>query len=231
VCTCGTCSTTTQPTCQDGAIQSSYDTGGNACGTPALPLGNNPGGTCDTDLYKGSYAGFDLRYTAPAASGGQCSSPGVASGTVTYGSQDTECTADSATSGGCSGDECTPSLPSPYMACIIQSGSTSCPFGSSFSQQHLVGTGSEVVCAACGCNVTATCGGRVVLYTDTGCTQGAFSVGADGACHAVTGADAGVDFNSYKYIANAPGDVQCASTGSSNATVTLSNEQTVCCVP
>jgi hypothetical protein len=118
------------------------------------------------------------------------------------------------------------------MACIIQNGSSSCPSGSSFSQQHLVGTGSDVTCTACGCNVTATCSGEVVFYADSSCTQGESNVAADSACHAGPTSDAGSAFSSYKYIANAPGDVQCASTGSSSATaVTLSNEQTVCCVP
>jgi hypothetical protein len=240
-CTCGQCSVTTQPTCQNGQIASYYDLHGpiNLCGLAGTPpaLGNNPGGACDTDNYKGNSDGLDLKFVAPGPSGGQCSSPGVATGTVTYGSQDRECTADSATSGGCSGSECTPSLPSPYLACIVQSGGpTPCPAGSPFTQQHVVGTGADVVCSTCGCNVSATCGGRVALFTDTGCTQDETDIGADGQCHAGPAPGAGdggsTAFNSYKYIANPPGNVGCAPTGSSNATsVTLSNEQTVCCVP
>jgi hypothetical protein len=226
-----------QPTCQDGQITSAYDIHGavNLCPVPGSTLGNNPGGACDTDIYSGNYDGLDLKFVAPGASGGQCSSAGQATGTVTYGSQDRACAPDSATSGGCSGDECTPSLPSPYMACIVQSGSNPCPSGSSFTQQHLVGTGSDVMCSACGCNVTATCSGKVELFTDKGCTQGETDFPADSACHEGPASGAGdggmTDFYSYKYIASAPGSVACASTGSSNATVTLTNEQTVCCVP
>jgi hypothetical protein len=202
---------------------------------PASTLGNNPGGACDTDIYNGNYDGIDLKFVAPGPSGGQCSSAGQATGTVTYGSQDRACTPDSATSGGCSGDECTPSLPSPYLACVVQSGSNPCPSGSSFTQQHLVGTGSDVACSACGCNVTATCSGKVALFVDKACTLGETDIPADSACHDGPPSGAGdggmTDFYSYKYIADAPGSVACAPTGSSNATVTLANEQTVCCVP
>ena len=102
--------------------------------------------------------------------------------------------------------------------------------------QHVVGTGVTLDCSACACNVTADCGGKVELFTDDGCTQGEIDVEADGMCYegpAVgSGGLGGTVFNSYEYAADAPDNVDCASTGSSSATsATLANEQTICCLP
>jgi hypothetical protein len=232
-CACGACSIGTQPTCTAGAITSSFDVhnilGSNTCGSPGTPptLNNDPAGGCDTDLFTGNYAGLDLEYLAPAASGGQCASAGQATGNLSYVSQDGLCAPVVAQGAGC----CVPSLAAPYGACVAQSGSVSCPAGTPFTEQHVVGTGVTLTCTDCGCNVTAECGGRVTLFTDTSCMEDEFDVGADGTCHPGPPGLA-TSFNSYRYVANIPANVACAATGSSSAAnVTLVNEQTICCQP
>ncbi len=240
-CACGTCSVGTQPTCAAGAIATFYDIHGpatNTCGLPANPaqLGNNPAGACDTDLYKGNEDGLDLKFVAPGASGGQCTSAGQATGNITYASQDRVCTADNGQAAGCNGNQCTPNLAAPYLACVAQTGAVSCPAGSAFTQQHTVGTSVTLTCSACGCNVSATCGGHVALFTDNACKNGETDIAADSQCHAGpaagTGGIGGTDFGSYEYVADAPSNVACASTGTSTAgNVALTSEGTICCVP
>jgi hypothetical protein len=202
------------------------------CGSAGTPpqLSNSPAGSCLQDLYKGNSDGLDLKYVAPAASGGACTSSGQPTGTLTYGGNDRSCAPDSAPSAGCSGDQCTPDLPSPYLACVVQPGSVSCPSGSVFSVQHVVGTSGTLACGACGCGVDATCSGKVALFTDPGCTQGEMDF-ATGQCLAgpTGGGLGGTSFGSYKYEANPPAAVSCAASGSSQASVTLVSEETICC--
>ncbi len=82
-CSCGACSVTATPTCNAGTIAVSYDTNtspaAGTCSTVAnpSPLGNTPAGSCGTDIYQGDYSTYDVRYAAPAPSGGTCSAPGV----------------------------------------------------------------------------------------------------------------------------------------------------------
>ncbi len=231
-CECATCMIGTQPTCAAGSIPSYYDIHGIGpmnCGSMGNNLANTPAGACDTGgLAAADYSALDLKFVAPDASGGACTSAGQPTGSLSYGGNDTECTPDSPTAAGCNGDECTPGLMSPYMACVVQSGSVSCPAGSVFSVQHVVGTSGTLMCGACGCNVTATCGGRVELFTDGSCKDGEFDVGADSVCHDGPGG-VNTNFGSYKYVANAPTGVGCAPSGSSTASVALANEQTICC--
>ena len=232
-CACGACSIGTQPTCTAGAVASFFDVhnllGPNTCGSAGTPpsLSNDPVGACDTDLFKGDYSTFDLEYLAPGPSGGQCASAGQPTGNLSYASQETLCAPIVAQAAGC----CVPSLAAPYGACVAQSGSVSCPAGTPFTEQHVVGTSVALTCTACGCSATAECGGRVALFTDSSCTQGEFDVGADGACHPGPGG-LGTAFNSYQYVANIPTNVACAATGSSSAAnVTLTDQQTICCQP
>jgi hypothetical protein len=233
-CECAACQIGTQPTCAAGSIPSDYDfkgVGPMNCGSTGNTLTNNPAGVCDTGGLATTginYSALDLKFVAPLASGGACTSAGQATGSLSYTGNDTECTPDSPSSAGCNGDECTPNLMAPYQACVVQSGDVPCPT-SVFTVQHLVGTSTTLTCGACGCNVSATCGGRVALFTDGSCMDNEFDVGADSNCHAGPGGT-NTNFGSYKYIANAPGNVACTPSGSSTPQdVTLANEQTICC--
>jgi hypothetical protein len=236
-CSCGACTIGTQPTCPTGPIGVDSDThaiiGNNTCGTTDAPVANNPAGGCDTDLPTNiNYSLSDMKLVPPAATGGQCSSAGTP-GTLTYADMDRACVMDSAQAAGCNGDECTPNLPSPYVACVFKSGDVACP-GAPFTEQHVVGTAGTLTCSACDCSVSADCTGTMTLYTDTGCTMGAFALKADTGCYPAaapgSGGFTGTHYGSYKYAGNAPATVACAASGSSAASVTLANEQTVCCV-
>lgn len=236
-CSCGACNLTTPPTCNSGSVPVHFDnvtgSGGGSCSMLASantgPLMNNPPGSCGTDLYQGSYAGFDVKYTSPPPSGGACTTPGmVANGGVTYASQDRACTADSAQSANCNGKACTPTVPGPYKACIMSTGTASCPPGP-LSSLHLVGTGGSLSCSDCGCTVTGSCSGTVTLYTDTMCTNNAYAVPADDSCNPIYQQQA--SYSSYIYAGGMPQGVGCQASGSSTAHVTLAGAATICCPP
>ena len=242
-CACGACSKGTPPTCT-GALGDYYDDpkapfgGGQNCSQQGSPAQNNnsPAGQCGTDLYNGgtgfgqlSYQDLNLKYVPPTTvTGGTCTSGGTVSGTPTYAAQDRACTPDNAQSGGCSGNQCTPTFPSPYKVCIAMNGPQTCP--GTFTTQHTVGASASYTCTNCGCTPTGTCqGGTMKLFTDNNCKNGELDIAADGACHA---SNAPRDsYGSYIYAANAP-QVTCQSTGTSSPQgPSLQSEQTICCVP
>lgn len=236
-CSCGTCTVTSPPSCTSGTVPVHYDetisTGAGTCDLLAEPgtgpLMNSPPGSCGTDLYQGSYAGFDISYTSPPATGGACTAPGVASGTaVTYASQDRSCAADDAQSANCDGSACAPSIAAPFQACLMTAGDAACPTGP-MSSRHLVGTGASVTCADCGCSTSATCAGTVTLYTDSACMTSPYAVPADGSCVAIHLQKASYD--SYVYSGGSPQDVTCEASGPTETGVVLANEATICCAP
>jgi len=235
-CSCGACSVTSPPSCASGSVPVHYDesisAGAGSCALLAEPgtgpLMNDPPGSCGTDLYQGSYAGFDISYTSPPPTGGACTAPGIASGTgVTYGSQDRSCTAASAQAANCNGNACAPSIAAPFQACLMTTGTATCP--GNMTARHLVGTGTSVTCADCACSTSATCTGTVTLYTDSTCMTGAYAVSADGSCDPIHLQRASYD--SYIYSGGSPQNVTCQASGSSAPSVTLANEATICCTP
>jgi hypothetical protein len=235
-CTCGACSVAAAPICTNGAIIGAYDVnnpvGPNTCGTPGSTMNNNPPGGCDTDVYTGNFDALDLKFTPPPPSDGQCASPGQATGAVSYGAEDRACQPDSPQAAGCSGDACTPNVAAPYAACIVHGGTLGCPAGTPFSVLHVVGTGATVDCTACNCAITADCSGSVEFFTDTACMNGELDIAADDGCHPGAPLSAvPTTFGSYKYVANAPTNVACNSSGASTGTATLTHEQTICCLP
>jgi hypothetical protein len=235
-CSCGACTVTSPPSCASGMVPVHYDetlsTGAGTCDLVAEPgtgpLMNSPPGSCGTDLYQGSYAGFDISYESPAATGGACRAPGVASGTgLTYASQVRSCTAD-AQPATCEGNACTPSIAAPFQACLMTAGSVACPPGN-LTARHLVGTAASVSCADCSCSTAATCAGTVTLYTDSTCMTGAYQVPADGSCVPIHKQEASYD--SYIYTGGSPESVTCEASGSADPTVALESEATICCAP
>jgi hypothetical protein len=238
-CACQSCTVTQPASCATGTVSVFYDTAGpgpgaGTCGMPGsvTPLGNSPAGSCATDIYKGSYNTYDIEYVPPAATGGACTAPGTASGTVSYAAHDRSCSPASPASAGCVGDACMPSLTGTYQACITQSGDQACPAGN-LGVKHTVGTASSVACSDCGCSVTAQCTGTVTLYTDNRCTQKPLAVPADGNCHNIKTLNGGANYTTavaaYTYAGGTP-TTQCAATGTSSAqSVSLTNLSTVCC--
>jgi hypothetical protein len=224
-----------------GAVGDFYDvrigqTG--TCGSAGQPAQNDntPPGQCGTDIYNGgtgigqfSYKNLDVKYVPPTTVSGTCSSKGTVSSNPTY-TTDRSCTPDNAQSGGCNGNQCTPGFNAPFQVCVSKTGSQTCP-GAPFTNQHIVGTSGTYTCTDCGCGVTGTCSGGVMkLFTDNQCKNGELDVQADGTCR---NPGAGSDsYQSYEYAANAPSNVACQSSGTSNAqNATFANEQTICCAP
>jgi hypothetical protein len=196
------------------------------------PLGNSDAGACATDIFKGNYNNYDIEYVPPPATGGACTAPGAASGSVSYAAHDRTCSPVSAASAGCIGDACMPSLTGAYRACIMQSADSACPSGS-LSVRHTVGTGLSFACTDCGCSVSAQCTGTVTLYTDNKCTKMPLAVPADGNCYNIKTLNGGVNYTTavaaYTYTGGTP-TMQCAATGTSSAqNVSLTNVSTVCC--
>jgi hypothetical protein len=228
-----------QPSCAIGAVGMYYDltAGGlRTCGMPSSPatLGNSPAGACVTDIYHGSFAPFDVEFVPPQSTGGNCSTPGVATGPLTFSARDRVCSPTSAQGAGCIGNVCTPALSGGYFACIMQSASgasaPACPPGP-LSVQRTVGSGPSVTCSNCGCSVSARCTGTVTVYSNSGCTQDPVAVPADGNCYGfVTLGGTSTAVASYTYTGGAPSSVGCAATGTSSAqSVVLNGLATVCC--
>jgi hypothetical protein len=239
-CTCGSCSVTGQPSCASGTVSVYYDYVSSRTYTCNLPgmvpqLNNNPPGACGSgsDVYHGNYSVYDIAYGPPPSTGGSCSAPGSATGAVTYGAHDRTCAPSSAQAAGCDGSTCAPSLPSPYSACIMQSGTTTCPPGP-LGVLHVAGTGSSFGCSDCNCSVTATCTGSITLYTDSKCTKPGVTIPADRSCNQITSlsnaAGTNYTFGAYIYTPNPPASTKCTASGSSSAeNVTLQNTVTICC--
>jgi hypothetical protein len=235
-CSCGPCSTTSPPTCGAGEIGVAYDetfsVDVGSCDEAATPpmLSNYPAGSCGTDLYTGgSYESFDIKYTAPGASGGVCSAPGV-TGSLTFGAHDRVCAPTSPAAANCVGDTCAPVLAAPYTACLASTspGSVACPAGT-FDVAHVVGTGASFSCSACPCAVSATCSaGTVTLYTDATCSRGATSF-TTGDCTNVALSTTNASFLGYKFHGGTASNVSCSATPGTAEDVTLTAETTVCC--
>jgi hypothetical protein len=234
-CSCGACTVTTQPSCSVGTVHGFYDTKRTAaagtCSTPdTMPvLSNSPAGSCLTDIYDGGYGTFDVEYDGPTtASGGACTSPGVASSKpVTYTSEGRSCVANDPSLVGCKGNACTPMPPPGFQVCIAAAGAQACPQGP-LRAQHLVGTSATVTCDDCGCTVSGTCGSdaTITLFTDTSCTRGGNTMPAN-TCTTING---NPTYQAYQYDGGAPDKVACqAAASSSTPSVTLVDEQTICC--
>lgn len=235
-CTCG-CTMKTQPTCPTGPLQNKFDYHNmpNGCTSTGIPNPLNNGGACATDLWTGGgYDTYDLGYQPPAATGGACNTSATADpNSVTYSAQDTYCNPSTPL---CMANmPCTPNLGTGYSVCIEQAGNQNCP-GTTFTQQHVVGSGSNFGCTTgCGCTwpMNATCTGTVKLYTDGKCMNMEYDVpvSSAGMCYAPM---AGIqnNYNSYHYVPDALPPQSCSSTGTSSPTnLTLTNPVTICCAP
>jgi hypothetical protein len=227
-CACPACTVTQKPDCASGAVKVFYDNGGGACASAGVPSqnNNNPGGQCGTDLFKGS-ATTDAKFVPPGPTGSaSCTAAGQMNRQkVTFASKARVCRPDSPASAKCMGNQCTPQLAAPYVACIQAAGNASCP--SPFTSQHDVGTDVAVTCAACTCSATATCSGTMTYYTDVACQNGATPFPADGLCHA---SGTTQSFSSYKYAGVATVACTIGIPPAAQST-TLVGKQTLCCLP
>jgi hypothetical protein len=228
-CSCSGCSVK-QDACGAGSIAVHYDTDSSqTCGTVAnpSPLSNSPPGACLTDIFQGSYAIYDVQYTAPPPSGGSCSAPAVPNGNaVTYAAKDRICQLNDPQAASCANGICKPVLSGSYAACIASPGHVACPPGP-LSVAHDVGSSASFTCADCACSIiSGTCSGTLTLYTDTGCKSGGYPIATD-VCVAVSSRSS---FKAYQYAGAAPTGVTCqAGAPGAAQNVALTGEQTICC--
>jgi hypothetical protein len=221
-----------QPSCASGAIKVFYDIGGMQCGLAGMPaqMNNNPPGSCGTDMWTGSVNGLDLKFVPPPPTGGTCSSAGrVDKQNVTFSGHPRECHMNNSTSAGCWGNECTPGLPSPFAACIEQSGDVACP--SPYTSKNLVGTDVNYTCADCSCTVSATCSGRLTEYTDQSCSMNPTPFPVDGTCFNPNVNPPNTTYHSYKYAGTASNVACNAGQAPAPQNLQLVGEHTVCCTP
>jgi hypothetical protein len=223
-CTCDGCNVTAPAGCSGQVTHKFGST--NACpNTGASGYYTNPqAGQCATDLYNGprftAYYAFDL----PQASGGTCqaNAPVLHGDRFDVNARALVCDDESR----CSGGVCDARIDAPFAVCVAQAGSQQCPAG--FSDRHVAGDAATADCAStCGCSLTrGKCTGTVNHYTDTNCTMGLDTFGADGTCTAVN--LTGEAYASYKVVATS--QTTCTVSGSSAANnARLVSPRTICC--
>ncbi len=228
-CGCATCSIGTQPDCSSGAVKVAFDFGGGQCGTAGSPPQNNntPAGSCGTDMYTGTLNNLELKLTPSGPTGGACTSAGaLQKQNVTYAGRARVCQPDSPAAAGCNGNQCTPTLPAAYSACIAMAGNQACP--APMTVKHRVGSDVSYTCAACPCSVGAKCSGTMTLYRDNQCTSMPHVLAVDDVCHP---SGTNQSYSSYKYTGTAS-NVTCAP-GAAPApqNLALVGEETICCAP
>jgi hypothetical protein len=240
-CSCGACTLTSQPSCDQGTIGVTYggDFGGfgggggqAACTTPGTDLALDPGGTClsypsPTGQAQNAPA---VSYAPPTQSTGSCSSPSVADPTqITYGAQERVCTASAAVTQACgAGQPCGAAVDGDYTVCIMMPGApVGCPAGSPLSTPHWVGGQANLACSDCGCSIDANpCSGTLDTFKDGTCQTADTTFRVDGTCQTSFSAMNAV---AYRYVPDAV-NASCTATGTSSATnVTLTSPATICC--
>ncbi|HWX75106.1 MAG TPA: hypothetical protein VNZ05_07365 [Solirubrobacteraceae bacterium] len=74
--------------------------------------------------------------------------------------------------------------------------------------------------------MSASCSGTLSLYTDTGCTRGAYGI-STGVCVGISSA---ATYRAYEYTAGAPTNVTCQPAAAGPAqNLALTGPQTICC--
>jgi hypothetical protein len=207
-CACGQCMTTVAPSCSGVTLPATVGQGCAMSGTSLASMG----GQC---VSFGGSNSANLAIAPVPATGGACAAPASADTASVTVSTDRICTPPQACLA------CGPEVTAPFTTCLAAPGEQSCPPGT--TQKHAVGTAPALSCTACGCSMTASCGGTVTLYSGSSCTGMSLAVPVTGACTAGNGMPVG----SYEYAA-ALVDASCTS-GSSTPVLTLTGAMTVCC--
>lgn len=238
-CSCGACTVTAEPSCDQGTIGATYGFGGfGGGGTPTCTMAGTAlriaaGGGCTPYPSTGGPGPSSftaVEYTPPAPAGGSCSSPGVADPSqITYGAEERVCAAGAAVTQACSGGEpCTGNVDANYMLCIMMPGApVACPSGSALSTPHWVGQQASLTCSGCTCAIdTNACTGTIDTFRDGACTTMDSTFRVDGTCQS---SFAAANAAAYRYVPDAV-DAGCAATGASSATnVNLTSPATICC--
>jgi hypothetical protein len=171
---------------------------------------------------------FDVAFTGPGPTGGACSAATATQHpNVVPASKDTVCMADSPSAVGCNGNQCTITpLLAPFMECIEQGGTQTCPPGLGLDVAHVVGDNVTFACSACGCTLSSSCSNQTVTYfTDGACKNNPLAAPADGVCHNQGGT--GATYASYQYSASV--NASCSTGTSTASNLALTNVHTICC--
>ena len=231
------------PTCSCGCTVT-----GGGCTTGNLTITSGTNGTCSnnstqTDTAAGGCqtlgtsintgGGVKIAVTGPVSDGGTCTAAADASvPPVGYDHQGRTCVPAASPDAGCGGGNvCLPD-PTPFSACITQTGNNACPTG--FPNQHLIGSTVDDTrgCSGCGCTVNSgdagACGGSVTFYHDFTpgtCASGTGVVPVDSTCTTLNAHT----WNDYEYVPE--GGATCTPTGTASADggVVFGNLATVCC--
>lgn len=213
-CTCGACSVTAMPSCltgnftllEDGSNSSAF------CNQQQQLAINN--GNCVQKQVTLPYHG---KVSAAAPSGGSCTTAASIAKQEAAKTTPVRVCAPTATGETCA---CDAKLAG-FATCFRATGDVACPAG---TKKALVGTGANVTCDPCGCNlVNPTCSSaKLDYYSDGNCANHEQTMD-DNSCDFIPSNNSG----SYKYSATAK--ATCQATAAPAGNVALTGTETICC--
>lgn len=219
-CDCG-CNVTKQPVCDVGSI--AFKVTGVNCASTGVTANVNGAG-CQ-NLGAATVADH-VQGTPIAPSGGTCSAPAVANPANVTTTAARSCDVPNE----CKEDVCNGSAPTGFGACISRPGTQTCPNGWNVKAPVYVGTGVDLACSTCTCQVNqpSTCTNATMsLFSTNNCSGNPASViSVDGQCNVPTGIGSNVDHFKYQATLN----TVCQATGpKSPTTLDVLNKTTICC--
>ncbi len=221
--TCGCDCTQTTPSCTSGDFGLAYGSASDACTTSGGSIAAG-GGACVPGSFP--FAADDHMVDAAPSVGGGCTPNPTVTAPSPGGYEGKACALTASLGSGCSGGEvCAPAVSSPWIVCVEQAGSQTCPSG--YPTSYATGTGIDAGgCTTCTCGTQLGCSNPTLsVFADDACQTLQISVAANGVCTATPGGYAGA---SYLYTATST--VACTPshptpTGNSS----LAGLTTVCC--
>lgn len=219
-CDCG-CNVTKQPVCDVGSIP--FKVTGANCGSAGVTANVN-GPNC-TNLGAATIADHVQGAPIPP-SGGTCTAPTITDPNKVTVTPARQCVAPNE----CKEDVCNGVVPSGFSACISRSGAQTCPLGWNANQPIVIGTGVDLACTGCTCQVnqTSTCtGATMALFNNNNCSGNPVStLTVDGNCNVPASVGSSVDHFKYQATLN----TVCQATGAKTpTTLDVTGKLTVCC--
>jgi hypothetical protein len=211
-CSCGTCTPTANPICNNGSITVSYSDGNSSCNSGTLAYLAVADETC-TDFGVGTVTQSAYeRWQARTPSGGTCTATPVANQAKATSTPLRRCIANAAESA------CIE--PSTTLRKCIES---ALPCAGEYPSAVTYGSAATVTCAACGCTRgAAEC--LVEYFSDGACTNFRYDHPVDGVCARTD------DATNVRYFKIRPNGLTCVATPGT-PTAALANPKTLCCTP
>jgi hypothetical protein len=211
-CSCST-NVTSMPSCTSGNF---YAAGGGSSNSCDQGFGGPTDGACVGIGFQ--ITPYILGNPLPPT-GGSCTATPVPDTSLVSETQGAVCDVPPASSE----DVCTGAPPSGFSACIVTAGSTTCPAGSPFSNQQIVGSSDVLECSCGACTMQTTCSNQEMVLFPNGCGNGgAIVVPANGQCNPTNSGDY---INGEQYQAQ----VHTTPSATPSATFQTMGPQTVCC--